>query len=570
MPVFPRSAVTASTCAGLLAALTATPALLAQRAERSVPSAYAITGARIVPVSGTPIANGTIVIRDGLIAAVGARVSVPADARVIDGAGLTIYPGFIDAYGSLGLGGGGGGGGGGRGGGRGAGGPAATEGRASNSPYPPGLQPEIVAVDLLRADDDAFVNAHAGGFTAALTAPADGIFQGQSAFINLSGEIARMVVRTPIAQHIGFTPLRTGGYPNSLMGVFASLRQMLLDAQNYRDALAAYEANPRGMRRPEYDAALAALQPVITRQQPVVMYAMTQREIERALDLAKEFNVRAIIAGGREAPLVAERLKAEGVPVLLSANFPRPPAAAPSSDADPEPLRVLRERADAPKAPGRLQQSGVKFALISGGASGADHLANVRKAIDNGLPADLALRALTIAPAEILGVSDRLGTIEVGKIANLTLATGDAFSASGRITQLFIDGNPVIVRPATNAASASASGSWTATVSIDGEVHAITLALRQEGTRLTGSMQGSLGTNEIADGSIGADGEFSFHVSITVKEGTEQAQFQGRFELDTIRGRVTIVGHEPGTFAGTRPAGGGGRGGRGGPPGGVR
>jgi imidazolonepropionase-like amidohydrolase len=556
----------------LAGGLTAAPLLSsAQSAQRNVPSTYAITNARLVPISGPVIPSGTIVIRDGLIAAVGATVVVPADARVIDGAGLTVYPGFIDAYGSLGMGGGRGGVGG-RGGAAGApAGGAQGGGRegAPNSANPPGLQPEVVAVDLLELSEDAFSGALSAGITSAVTAQANGIFQGQSALINLHGaDLAALVIKTPIAQQIGFTPLRNGGYPNSLMGVFSSLRQMLLDAQHYRDELAAYNTNPRGVRRPEYDASLEALQSVIAGRQPAVMYAMTQREIERALDLGKEFNLRVVIAGGREAPLVADRLKAEGVPVLLSANFPRPPTNV-SADADPEPLRALRDRADAPKAPAKLAQAGVKFALISGGANWNEHLANVRKAVENGLSTEQALRALTIGPAELLGVNDRLGSLEVGKIANLTISTGDALSATGKVTQVFVDGRPVTVRASATGSATTAAGAWTTTVTIEGAERGVTLRLQQENGKLTGSLQGDLGANDIADGSIGADGEFSFHVTITLKEGTEAATFQGHFELDTIRGRVLIVGHDPGTFAGTRPAGGGGRG-RGGPPGGAR
>ncbi|MGZ8376333.1 MAG: amidohydrolase family protein [Gemmatirosa sp.] len=539
---------------------------------RAVPSTYAITNARLVPVSGPAIERGTIVVRNGLIAALGAGVAVPADARVIDGAGLTVYPGFIDGYSTLGTaparpagqgGGGGGGGGNALAAFAAAATPASTAGRLVV--HPVGLSPEATAVAQLRVDADAFANAQSGGVTAALTAPATGILQGQSALITLGDDPSALVVKAPVAQHVGFTPVRGGGYPNSLLGVFSALRQMLLDAQHYRDEQAAYARNARGMNRPTYDAALDALQPVLARTQPVVMQANTKREIERALDMAKEFNLRAIIAGGAEAHLVADRLKAENVPVLLSTNFPRRPQNQ-SADADPEPLRVLRERVEAPRTPARLAQAGVRFALQSGGqANGAEFLANVQKAVEQGLTADQAARALTLAPAELLGVSDRLGSLEVGKIANLTLMRGALGTSGARVAQLFIDGKPVTVRAATPAAdnAMTAAGAWTTTVALDAQSHAITLTLRQDGERLTGSMQGDLGTAELTNGSIGADGALRFTAPITLKEGTEEATFIGTLEGNAIRGRVTIVGHTPGTFSGTRPN----RGGAGGPGG---
>ena len=533
---------------------------------RAIPSTYAITNARVVPLAGPVVERGTVLVRDGLIAAVGARVTVPADARVVDGTGLTVYPGFIDGQSALGLAPA-------RAGAQGAGGGAAAafavQTAAAGAPgrliaHPAGFQPEASAADQLRVDADGFANAQSGGVTAALSAPTSGVMQGRSALITLGDDPATLVIKAPVAQHVGFTPVRGGAYPNSLLGVFSALRQTLLDAQHYRDEQAAYARSPRGLQRPTVDPALEALQPVLARTQPVVMQANSKREIERALDLAKEFNLRAVIAGGGEAHLVADRLKAENVPVLLSVNYPRRPQTQ-SADADPEPLRVLRERAEAPRVAARLARAGVRFAFQSGGlTNGADFLANVQRSVEEGLPAEQAVRALTQAPAEIFGVGDRMGTIEAGKVANLTLMRGALGERGARIAQLFVDGRPVTVRAASattaaaDGAAGTASGAWTATVSLDNQSHAVTLTLRQEGERLSGSLQGDLGTAEITGGSIGSDGAVRFTAPLTLKEGTEEATFTGTIEGAAMRGRVTIVGHEPGTFAGTRPARGAG------------
>ena len=220
-------------------------------AQRQVPSTWAITGARVIPVSGPALDKATIVIRDGVITAVGANVNVPGDARVVDGTGLTVYPGLIDAYGSLGqatpVAGA-------AGGGRGAGGGAAqaTPSGAPNSNYPTGLQPEISILDELKAEPGAFDAAHAAGFTAALTGAPSGIFRGSSALIGLGGDdVSAMIIKSPVAQNIGFARGGgRGGYPGSLMGTFAALRQELLDAQHYRDVKTAYDKNPaaRGVR----------------------------------------------------------------------------------------------------------------------------------------------------------------------------------------------------------------------------------------------------------------------------------------------------------------------------------
>jgi imidazolonepropionase-like amidohydrolase len=554
-----------STCAlVILFALTSglAPSLRAQQQRNAIES-YAITGARIVPVSGPVIERGTVVIRNGLIEAVGAGVAAPADARVIDGTGLTVYPGLIDANSTLGipqpsaspagirLG----------------GGAAATPTPSgptlasaaftTNAAQPPGLQPETLAVDLIQPGGAQVEAARNAGLTSALVAPREGIFIGQSAFVNLAGETSQqMIVRSPVALHVGFAPLRGGQYPASLMGVFSTLRQMLLDAGRLREANQVYARSPRGLRRPEQDKSLLALQGVLSREMPVVMNANTEREIRRALELAQEFNLRVIISGGAESWKVTDRLR--DVPVLLSLNFPKRTTAQ-VAEADPDPLRVLRERVNAPKTAGRLASARVRFAFQSGGMTNiSDYLANAAKAVENGLAREEALRALTINAAEILGLSDRLGTIEAGKIANLTVTRGDLFDRNTRIAHVFIDGQPVDLKPAQPASTAGAggglaTGTWSLNVNLGEGDQSVTLVLQQEGEALRGSIQGELGSAQIANASIQTSGELRFTVPVTVGGQTTEATFAGTITGNQMRGAAQTVGGQPGTFTGTRP-----------------
>ncbi len=535
-------------------------------AQRSAVDTYAITNARIVGGAGPVIERGTVVIRNGLIASIGPNAAVPADARVIDGTGLTVYPGLIDSNTTLAIP---------------TPTPASTSGAASANPFaaflgprtppsavspnstqPPGLQPEILAADIIRPGGEQIEAARSAGITAALAAPRGQIFPGQSAFINLAGDTPQqMIVRSPVALHVGFVPLGTGGYPGSLMGVFASIRQMLLDAERYREAGAIYERNPRGVRRPEQDKSLAALLPVLARQMPIVMQAETEREINRALDLAQEFNLRVVIAGGTEAWKIAGRLREMKVAVLLSLNFPRRTTAQ-MAEAETETLRTLRERAEAPKTAARLAAAGVTFAFQSGAMTNLnDYLANATKAVENGLARDEGVRALTIRPAEILGVADRLGTIETGKIANLTVTRGDIFARDRRIAHVFIDGRPVDLKPATTpspagVAATTIGGTWALSVSTGVPEQAevsITLTLEQQGERVSGSIQGPLGSNPIANASLGAGGEIRFTVPVTIAGQTNEATFNGTVAGNAMRGTVQIVGRTPGSFTGTRP-----------------
>jgi imidazolonepropionase-like amidohydrolase len=557
-------------------------------AQRHVPATYAITGARIVPVSGPVIDKGTIVIRDGIITAVGSSVATPADARVIDGTGLSIYPGLIDAYTSLAqttaaaantaatAGG--------RGGRSGA--ATTTTARAEaapNSNYVTGLRPEVDVVNELEIDPAEFDAAHSAGVTTAMTAVPNGIFRGAAAVIDLDGDsVADIVLKGGVAQSIGFSRGgggfgggggSRGGYPGTLFGAFASLRQELLDAQHYRDVKAAYVRNPRAIKRPAYDASLEALQPVISHDEPVILQANTEREIIRALDLAKEFNLKAGIAGGAQAYLVADRLAAEHVPVILTLNFPRAGAAGATggrgggggrggaSADDPEPLRMLRDRVMAPKGPAILAKAGVRFAFTSG-ADYTDMLPNVRKAIAAGLPADEALRALTVNPADLFNLSDRIGSIETGKIANLTISKGDLLAADGHVSQLFVDGAPVDIPAApANAGGAAGgrggrpgadvSGRWSVNVSIDGVEHTVTLFLRQDEDRLYGVVEGDLGSSDILSGEVDWDGTFAFTATLSFLEGTADAEFDGSLDRTGMHGSLSAEDHNTGSFAGS-------------------
>jgi imidazolonepropionase-like amidohydrolase len=504
----------------------------------------AITNAKIITVSGSTIENGTVVIRNGLIEAVGENIKVPADSILIDGKNLTVYPGFFDTNTSIGI-------------------PAtprptpspqaliqqASQQQQSSSRYPSGLRPEIDVIEQLKADESLFETQRNNGITTVVTVLRDGIFNGQSAVINLAGSnVAEMIIKAPFAQHITFRTLSGGIYPTSLLGTFSAIRQMFLDAKRLKEWKALYESNPSGMQRPESDRSLEALFPAIEGKMPVVFYANTEREIIRALDLAKELNLKAIIAGGHEAWKVTERLKAQDVPVLLSLNFPKRTAAA-SEEADPESLETLRFRAETLKCAGRLEKAGVRFAFQSGGIQNySDIWTNLNKAIENGLSKEAAIKSLTITAAQILGVDNRLGSIEKGKIANLVISKGDLFSKERNITHVIIDGKLFEIKQPQSIQQQSGSqpkpseqnvsGTWAITIEAPGQTIPGTLVLTQEGTNLTGSFQTALtGSSTIKSGRITGEG-FSFSLDITLAEATFSVTVTGKVSGNQISGTI--------------------------------
>ena len=185
----------------------------------------------------------------------------------------------------------------------------------------------------------------------------------------------------------------------------------------------------------------AALLPLLNGDLPVIFAANSDLDIHRALMIADEFKLKTIIQGAMDGYRVADVLSARKIPVILSLDFPKRQADLPD-DVD-EPLRILRDRAAAPKGAAKLSAAGVKLAFSSGKLKPDDFIANIRKAVENGLPKDAALRALTIDAAEILGVTRQVGSIETGKIANLTVVSGDLFAKDSKIRHVFIDGDEV-------------------------------------------------------------------------------------------------------------------------------
>ncbi|MBK7934734.1 MAG: amidohydrolase family protein [Acidobacteria bacterium] len=504
---------------------------------------YAITNAKIVTVSGATIDKGTVVIRNGLIESVGANVATPADAQVFDATGLTVYPGFIDALTSLGMpaaqqrtGGPGGGQTGA------AAVAAAASAPTSNSNYQAGLRPEDEALNDLRAGEAQFEAARNAGFTTVVTTGRSGIFTGQSTIFNLAGDtVSGMVVKTPYALHVTFTTT-PGSYPGSLLGTFSALRQIFLDAQRQQEIEKQYAANPKGTRRPDTDRSLEALYPAINGKMPVVFNANRNVEIVRALDLIKELKLNGIIAGGQEAWKFAERLKAQNVPVLLSLNFPKRTTSA-SPDADPEPLETLRFRAETPAGAGKLAAAGVKIAFQSAGATSiGDFFTNVGKAVEGGLSKDAAVRAMTLGSAEILGISDRTGSIEAGKMANLVVVKGDLLGKDKFVPHVFVDGKvfeqkePPKSTPNRGGDGLAVNISGSYKITIPGRPEA-TLNLTQQGAELSGSMVSHLGTSTIKDGKVTADG-FSFGSTVEFGGSSIEMKVRGNVSGNKISGTM--------------------------------
>jgi len=433
---------------------------------------YAIKGARIHTVSGAPIAGGTIVMRNGVIEDVGANVTVPADAIVIDGANMNVYPGLIDMDNAAPLDTGDGAAGGPGGGGGRGGAPAtfATLEEAERAKRAAIMRPNFMAATNLRGTSAELQQLANAGITTVLAAPSTGIFKGQSALVNVAipaddPQISTLadyrtglaVVKSPVAMHVNMSGRGGGaGYPGSLLGTIAFTEQGFLDAQWQRDAEAQYVRTGAKGPRPIVEPALDALKPALAKQMPVAFDVSEAREIDRALKLAAEFGLDPMIVGAASAAERKAELAAAKARVILSLNFPGGQgggaAAAGGGGGGGRgggggalSLRQMKAQADAPKVPAQLAQANVAFAFSSGGATPANFVRNAGRVIkEGGLTADAVLKALTLGAAQIAGAADRVGSLEKGKIANLIVVEGDVFDG-GRVRNVFIDGRQVEV-----------------------------------------------------------------------------------------------------------------------------
>ncbi len=400
------------------------PVVSAQQAAQAA-NVFAIRNAKIVTVTGAVIERGTVLIRDGKIAEVGARVALPVNAKVIDAAGLSVYPGLIDCGTQLGL----------------------TEigsiQETRDTTELGDFNPHMRAIVAVQPHSELIPVTRANGITTAITRPSGRLVSGQAALINLDGWTwQEMTVKAPIAMAMEY-PRAPRGRGAAFLATqttanvaqlrerqLAALRTKLEDAQAYAKAKEARAAD-RSLPARSVDHALEALVPVVKGELPVLMVANSERDIKGAIELADKYKLKLIISGADEAWKVAAQLKEKNIPVIIG-----PVTDLPNNEDDDYDLNFSHA--------GKLSRVGVRFAFQTDNAAYARNLpyqAGTSAAF--GLPKDEALKAVTIYPAQIFGVDKLIGSIEAGKVANLIVTDGDPLEFKTSVKHMFINGKPV-------------------------------------------------------------------------------------------------------------------------------
>jgi imidazolonepropionase-like amidohydrolase len=408
----------------LVVALAAAVALAAPPLASQARRAYAIQGATIHTVAGDPIENGTVVIRDGKIVAVGANVQVPSGAEVISARGMHVWPGMFDSVSRLGM----------------------TEiGQVSATVDLSELgdwNPHIIAAWAIHPPSEHIPVARANGVTHAVSAPTGGVFSGRASAIHLDGwTVEEMLINPSVGLIMNWPTMSTTSFDFATFSVrrrpfaevkreydrrLAEITDWFGRARHYAQAME--RGSPANFTR---DLKLESLVPVVRGELPLLVTANGAREIRAAVEFCEKEKMKLVILSGAEAWKVKDLLKEKNIPVIL-----RSTQSLPGNEDEPY---------DKPYSnPGELHAAGVKFAIATFNSSDSRTLPfEAGMAVPYGLPHDAAVAAITRNPAEILGLGDRLGTIEAGKIANLVVTTGDILEIRNEVKHVFIQGRPV-------------------------------------------------------------------------------------------------------------------------------
>ncbi len=431
--------------------------------RENTPAVFALTNATLVTEPGNVVNNATIVIRDGIIEAAGRRVSAPADATVIDLNGKTVYPGFIDMYSEIGM--------------PDLGSPPGARnisdipdeylemiqgimrtqvtedaGRAAVH-WNPQVRSFYRSASVFQPDKDEASTLRSQGFVLAQVVPKHGIFRGYSTVASLGEEDANfLIAREDVAQVMSFSRSRElgGGYPTSLMGVIALMRQTFYDADWYERAHEAYRSQA-GLPQPELNISLAALSDAVRGGTPFIADASDEIGFLRAYDISREFSLDMWVLGSGDEYKRIDAVSRTNLPVIVPVNFRQAPSVEKPEDAMNTSLSQLRDWYLEPENPAKLVQAGVPVTFTSNGLRNkGDFLGKLRTAVKRGLSEEDALRALTVTPAGMLGVDNKYGTVAEGKAASLVITDGNIFDEATSVQQVWVDGKMFVIKDETD------------------------------------------------------------------------------------------------------------------------
>lgn len=404
------------------------------KGERRVTGTYAITNATVIPSPGKSIPGATVLIKNGLIESIGSGIKIPVEAQVIEADSLFIYPGFIDGAGNTGV-----------------SKPEDPERTANFNPSDPpdeiaGITPWRNVLDYYEANPDKIQDWRKVGFTIAQIIPEGGMLPGKSAIVTYGGKESSNILVQNSSLHARFrsTGRGRGIYPGTQMGMMAKFRDLYKNAELSSKHQTLF-ASASGINRPEVNKTLEAFFPVLDKQIPVTFEVSNDLEIRRVLSLQKENNFRLILVNVADVEAVTNEIKEAKAQVLLGFKLPNDKTANAKVEDMSDEMKARTEKIKEAyhkilKQASVLESAGIPFGFTTLGSNPSEMTKNIKLMIENGLSEDAALGALTINPANILGIQRFAGTIERGKLANMVIMTGPLFSEEAQIKHVIADG----------------------------------------------------------------------------------------------------------------------------------
>lgn len=508
-----------------------------------VSGTYAIVNATIIPAPGKKIEQGTVVIKDGLIQAVGKNVTIPAEAIRIKGDSLFVYAGFIDGLSRAGV-------------------PKPKEEtgprpRDPGNPTPEqaGITPNADVRSVFSPGEKSVDDMRALGFTVAHVVPYGGMLPGMGAVVNLGGKNVDQAVLVPKAYlYSELTPAQRV-YPNTVIGVIAKWRELYKQAVLSKNYESVYASNRSGLNRPANDRILESFYPVIDRKTTVMFEADRYLDIHRVFALQKETGFNLVLADIKDGADAINKIKAANTKVFLSLDLPEDKKEEKKDDkkdekSNPEKEALLKRRAEAMarivNQSKMFASAGVPFGYASFTAKTSDIKANLRRMIAGGLTEDQALAALTINGAQILGLADRLGTIDPGKMGNLVVTDKPYFNEKSNVRYVFVDGIMFkydVKDTRKPDATLNITGTWTV-VNADKSEDKITL--RKEGNGFAGSMTTARQSDALPLENVTLNGN-KLKYSYTIQAGGQslKTDVEVTVEGDSFKGNATTGSASP-------------------------
>lgn len=557
---------------GMLALALSWPAILFAQDDKElapVSRTYAITNVNIVQAPGRKIDMGTVVLKDGLIISVGKSVSIPADAIIIKADSMYVYAGFIDGLSRTGVtkpkeesqGGG-----------------QQQRPKDPGNPKPEeaGITPQLDVRTTLNPADKSVEELRNIGFTAAHVVPYGGMMPGNGAIILLGGKNADgMVLVNKSSFYSELTPAQRV-YPGTVMGVMAKYRELYRQAALSRSYENVYAANRSGIQRPATDRVLESLYPVVDKRQPVLFKAEKVTDAQRVLTLQSDLGFTLWLAELKEGWDIVNKVKASSAKVFLSLDLPEDKKDDKKESegdtkkddkdskkeekkndksktaADLEKAALEKRKADfVAKYVGQAstyQKAGVKFGFSTINVKASNIQPNLRRMIAAGLSEDAALASLTTAPAELLGLSDRLGTVDNGKMANLVISDKPYFDEKSKVRYVFVEGNlyKLEVKEAKKGdpnAKVDIAGEWEMATETPQGKNEGTLAIKKDGSSFTGTVSGGRLPQPVDLEEISLDGNaLSFKYTVNFGGQNITVTVDATVEGDTFKGTASIAG----------------------------